>query len=142
MNIIKEVWSWGWGLFDKYVVLRYIASGGTSAVVDLLLLSFLHHVAGIHYLFSSVIAFAVAFLVSFVLQKFWTFKNVSTEGIHKQSFIYLGSSIFSLGVNTLLMYVFVEKIHLAVLLSQIFAGGIVACFTFFISRRIFKYKSI
>ncbi|MES3005141.1 MAG: GtrA family protein [Patescibacteria group bacterium] len=142
MSIIKKGWDWGWGLFDKYVILRYVASGGTSAVVDLLLLSFLYHVVGVHYLLSSIIAFCVAFFVSFILQKFWTFKNVSTEGIQRQSFIYLASSLFSLGVNTLLMYIFVEKMHLAVLLSQIFAGATVACFTFFISRRIFKYKTV
>jgi len=140
MNTIKEFWNWGWGLLDKYVVLRYITAGGTSAFVDLLLLYLLHHYVGVHYLVSSVIAFSIAFFVSFILQKFWTFKNVSTEGIHKQSFIYLGSSLFSLGVNTLLMYVFVDKLNLGVLLAQIFAGALVACFTFFISRRIFKYK--
>lgn len=128
------------GILDGNVAFRYILSGGTSAVVDLILLYILHSVVGLHYLVASILAFSVAFCVSFILQKFWTFKNHSTEGIHGQAAIYLGSSLFSLGFNTLLMYLFVDKLHLQVLLSQIFAGAIVACFTFFISRRIFKYQ--
>ena len=129
-------------ILDKNVAFRYIISGGTSAFVDLSLLYMFNSVLGIHYLVSSVFAFCVAFFVSFILQKFWTFKNHSTDDIHKQIFTYLGTSLFSLGLNTLLMYVFVDYFGIMVLLSQIFAGIIVACFTFFISRRVFKYKEI
>jgi putative flippase GtrA len=138
--MIKNFINFGFGMLDKYVVLRYVISGGTSAVVDLVLLSVLHYLLDMHYLISAVIAFTVAFFVSFILQKFWTFKNHSTDDIHKQSFMYLGSSLFSL--NTLLMYVFVDHLHIMVLLAQIFAGLIVACFTFFISRKIFKYQEL
>lgn len=129
------------GILDQNVAFRYIISGGTSAVVDLALLYFLNTKLQFHYLPASIMAFCVAFFVSFVLQKFWTFKNRSTEGVHGQLAIYLGSSLFSLGVNTLLMYIFVDYFQIMVLLSQVFAGGIVACFTFFISRKIFKYEN-
>lgn len=140
--MIKRTFEWGVEILDKHVAFRYIISGGTSAVVDLALLFFLYNILEFHYLISAVIAFSLAFFVSFILQKFWTFKNHSTDGIHGQAMIYLGSSLFSLAFNTLLMYLFVDKLHFAVLLSQVFAGAIVACFTFFISRRIFKYQKI
>lgn len=136
----KRIFNWGMGILDQNVAFRYIISGGTSAVVDLALLYLLNTKLQFHYLTASIMAFCVAFFVSFVLQKFWTFKNRSTEGVHGQIFIYLGSSLFSLGVNTLLMYIFVDYFQIMVLLSQVFAGAIVACFTFFISRRIFNYK--
>src|SRR3989344_485755 len=137
--MIKKTFDWGMGILDGNVAFRYIISGGTSAVVDLILLYILNSVLGFHYLISAIIAFSTAFFISFILQKFWTFRNHSKEGIHGQAFIYLGSSLFSLGLNTLLMYLFVDYFHIMVLLSQVFAGAIVACFTFFISRKIFKY---
>lgn len=138
--MIRKTFNWGMEILDANVAFRYIISGGTSAFVDLLILFILNSYLGFHYLISSILAFSIAFFVSFILQKFWTFRNHSTDGVHGQIFIYLGSSLFSLSVNTLLMYIFVDYFHLMVLLSQIFAGAIVACFTFFISRRIFKYQ--
>jgi len=125
--------------FTKHLLVRYVISGGVSALVDLSLLYLFNLYT--HYLIAAAFAFSVAFFVSFTLQKFWTFKDHSTDGIHKQTVIYLGTSLFGLSLNTLLMYIFVDYIHVGVISSQVFAGGLVACCTFFISRDfVFKYK--
>lgn len=122
----------------QHTVIRYIISGGTSASFDLAFLYLLHHLLKIQYLWAAIIAFLGAFCVSFVLHKFWTFKNRSTHNIHKETVLYLASSLFGLGFNTLLMYLFVSHLHLNVILAQIITGGIVACFTFFLSRKVFS----
>lgn len=128
-------------VLDEHVVLRYIISGGTSAVVDLTVLFVLHTLLGMHYLVSAILAYLVAFWVSFLLHKFWTFES-HKEDTRKQVVMYLGSSLFGLGLNTLLMYIFVEHLHIQVLLSQFIVGGLVACCTFFISRNlVFKYQN-
>ena len=127
-------------LLEKHVILRFIISGGTSAAVDLILLYLFNSILGIHYLLSSIMAFTGAFSVSFTLHKFWTFKS-HKESTHKQVVMYLATSLFGLLLNTFLMYVFVDLIHIMVLLSQIIVGLIVACFSFFLSHRfVFKYK--
>jgi putative flippase GtrA len=124
----------------KHVIVRFIISGGTGATTDLILLYILNTVCGIQYLLSSVLAFLLAFCVSFTLHKFWTFKSHEEE-THKQVALYLCSSLFGLCLNTLFMYIFVGHFHIAVMLSQIFAGALVACSSFFISRTfVFKYK--
>lgn len=126
--------------FTQHVVVRFIISGGTSALVDLILLYLLHEVGGFYYLLSAILAFIGAFGVSFTLHKYWTFKSHEEE-THKQVIIYLGTSLFGLFLNTTLMYVFVDFFHIQVMLSQIFVGAIVACSSFFISRNfVFKYK--
>lgn len=130
-------------IFDyltQHIVVRYVISGGTAAVTDLSLLYVLNSYLGLHYLIASVLAFIGSFFVSFLLQKFWTFKS-HEEKTHKQAIMYLGSSLFGLSLNTLLMYLFVDHFHIPVIISQIFAGLLVAFCTFFISRNlIFKYK--
>ncbi len=127
---------------NEHVVFRYIISGGTSATVDLVALYILNSVLYIHYLLSATIAFSIAFFVSFTLHKFWTFRNHSMENTHRQVFMYLGTSLFGLSLNTFFMYLFVDKLHVLVLLAQVFAGIIVASGTFFLSRNfVFKYKS-
>jgi putative flippase GtrA len=126
--------------FTKHVVVRYIISGGTAALTDLVLLYVFNTLLHIHYLSASVAAFILAFFVSFTLHKFWTFKS-HESAIPTQMVMYLGTSLLGLSLNTLLMYIFVGHFHLIVLFSQILAGALVACCTFFISRKfVFKYK--
>lgn len=136
--------------FTKHVAIRFIISGGTSAFVDLLVLYFLNAVLGVHYLTSAVLAFMVAFVVSFTLHKFWTFKSHG-ESTHRQVVMYLGTSLFGLLLNTLLMYLFVDHVFLGifveqenirVLFSQIVAGILVAFCSYFLSHNfVFKYKN-
>jgi putative flippase GtrA len=125
---------------NQHVLFRYIISGGTSATVDLALLYFLNSILHMHYLWAATLAFAAAFCVSFVMQKFWTFKNHSTENIHKQVMLYLFTSLCGLSLNTLFMYIFVDHFNINVILSQVFAGALVACGSFFVSRTVFKYE--
>ncbi len=124
--------------FTGHVVIRFIISGGTSAVVDLSLLYVFHSVFGIHYLLSAVLAFLGAFGVSFTLHKYWTFKSHGQE-THRQVVIYMGTSLFGLFLNTVLMYIFVDFFHVQVLVSQFFVGAMVAFSSFFISSR-FVFK--
>ncbi len=126
--------------FTKHVAIRFIISGGTSAAVDLSFLYLFNKVLNMHYLISAIVAWVIAFFVSFTLHKFWTFKSHGEE-THKQVVIYLGTSLFGLFLNTVLMYVFVDIFHIEVILSQFFVGAIVAFSSFFISRNfVFKYK--
>lgn len=147
--MIKGLFDYAFRLLEKHVILRFIISGGTSAVVDLLLLFLLNTVLGVHYIAASILAFLGAFGVSFTLHKFWTFKSHG-DSTHRQAILYFGTSLFGLFLNTVLMYVFVDHIfslifvHMMkvnVLVSQIVVGLIVACVSFFLSHRfVFKYK--
>lgn len=129
------------GYFTQHVIIRFIIAGGTSAAIDLALLYLLNSVFGMYYLTSAILAFLVAFCISFVLHKFWTFKSHKEE-THRQVVLYFAASLFSLLLNTFLMYIFVDHVHVQVILAQIFTGAIVAFSNFFVSRRfVFKYVS-
>jgi putative flippase GtrA len=127
-------------LFRAHIqIIKYIISGGTAAVVDILFLFLFTDIFGWWYIISSICAFLVAFCVSFFLQKFWTFKDNSTKKMHVQVSMYLIVSVGNLLWNTLLMYLFVDIAHLWYILAQVLAGGIVAVTSFFIYKKfIFK----
>lgn len=120
-------------MLEKHVFLRFFISGSTSAFVDLVLLFVLNSLLGMHYLTAAILAFIGAFGVSFTLHKFWTFKS-HHQDTKKQAVMYLGTSLFGLMLNTLLMYVFVDYFHIMVLLSQVIVGLMVAFCSFFLSR--------
>ncbi len=122
---------------------RYLAAGGTAAVTDLGLLYLFTDGFGLHYLFSAILAFIAAFFVSFFLQKFWTFQDDSVDKVHTQAAVYLTVALVGLLLNTTLIYLFVEWLHLWYMAAQFLASGLLACVTFFVSRDlIFKARRL
>ncbi len=115
-------------------VWRYFAAGGSAAAVDLGLLYSLTEWLNLHYLLSAILAFIVAFCVSFFLQKFWTFEDHSVERVHAQIILYFIVAAANLGLNTLLMFLLVEKLGFWYFAAQLIAGALIACESFFISR--------
>ncbi|MEK7086979.1 MAG: GtrA family protein [Patescibacteria group bacterium] len=130
MEKIKRITLAGW--IERQKILRYLFSGGTAFGVDFFFLYIFTEWIGLHYLISVVIAFLVAVVVSFILQKFWTFKNNSKTDLRRQATIYITVAIINTGLNTLLVYLFVEYIGLHYLFGQFFSSGLIAFESFFV----------
>lgn len=113
---------------------RYLLSGGTAAATDLILLFVLTDIFGFWYILSSAIAFIIAFIVSFVLQKFFTFQDHDMDGVHGQALLYFIVAAMNLVVNTLLIYTLVHYVGLHYLLSQVLTSIVIAIESFIIYR--------
>lgn len=121
---------------------RFVVAGGTAATTQLVLLYAFTEYLGIWYLVSNVLAFCFSFLVSFTLQKLWTFGDVSRKNMHGQAGSYLTLQLFSLATNSLLLSLLVERAGWAYLPAEFFVLIIIAFGTFFVSQRfIFKGTS-
>lgn len=121
--------------------LRFLVSGSIAAGTDFAFLYFFTDILHIWYLTSAVLAFLIAFWVSFTLQKLWTFKNRETRNIGSQMMKYFALGLFNLSLNTLIMYVLVDFIDIYYMLAQVFAAGIVGIQSFFISKFFIFKKS-
>lgn len=121
-------------LFHAYAakLIRFFLSGGSAAITNLLVLYICTAKLHIYYVLSSVISFAVSFVVSFTLQKFWTFRDKTMHTLNRQMLKYLTITLINLGVNTLLIYVFVESFHLHYMFAQVMAMMVIAIWSFFI----------
>ena len=113
-------------------LVKFLISGGTATLTNLFVVYLFTDVFHVFYLVSSGVAFVASFLVSFTLQKFWTFNNRSLEVVHKQLIIAIGVAGGNLLLNTFLMYVFVEHVGLHYLLGQLATSALIACETFFV----------
>jgi putative flippase GtrA len=123
-------------------LVRFIISGGTATAVNLGSLFLLTHIAGLWYLTSSGIAFMVAFFVSFTLQKFWTFEDASKNRLRFQASIYFVIILLGLGINTALIYTFVQYAHLHYLVAQLISGVFIAVMNYFSYKHVvFKSTS-
>ncbi|HCM43461.1 MAG: hypothetical protein UY39_C0018G0014 [Candidatus Kaiserbacteria bacterium GW2011_GWC2_49_12] len=121
-------------------IVRFLISGGLATGVNLLTLYFLANVVGLWYLTSSIVAFFVGFVVSFTLQKFWTFKDHRKDIIGRQLVIYLAIVLVNLILNTALVYVFVEYMALWPLVAQALAALIIA-FEGFFAYKYFVFRT-
>lgn len=121
-----------WG--ERHKLLRFLFSGGISAGVNLFFLHIFTEYFGFYYLWSVVLAFIIAVCVSFIMQKFWTFRDKSKEDIHKQVSIYVTAAIINTIINTGLVYLLVEYMNVHYLLSQIISSGLIAFESFFVYK--------
>jgi dolichol-phosphate mannosyltransferase len=127
-------------LVQKYAqFIRFCIAGGFAFSVNLTVLYILTDIFHIYYLISTVGAFLVAFSISFILQKLWTFKDSSRDRLHVQLPLYLGMQVVSITLNASLMYVFVEYLYIWYLFAQAIIAPMLALVIFFINRTyIFK----
>ena len=121
-RVLTEEWR-------KFV--RYVVAGLISVSINIGLLYSLTEFAGLWYLFSSTIAFVIAVVVSFTLQKFWAFKEHSTDELAKQASIFISLALLNLAFNAGLMYTLVELVFVPYILAQIIVGALIALWSFF-----------
>ena len=122
-------------------VVRFIISGGLATAANLVLLALFIRVFGFWYLPSSAAAFLLAFAVSFTLQKFWTFRDRTTDRVHLQAGAYFGILVINLLINTALVYGLVEYARLWPLVAQALASLLIACESFFLYRIVFRHEA-
>jgi putative flippase GtrA len=123
--------------------LKYLCAGTVAVGVNLSVLYVLTEYAHIYYLYSAVCSFLISFCVSFVLQKYWTFRDTTRERVHSQALLYLSVQVTNLALNTTLLYALVTYLHIWYMLSQAIVSLVLATGIFFINKFIiFKKTSV
>ncbi len=126
-------------MFKHIQIIRYIFAGGFATASNLAILFIGVHYFKLWYLTSAVISFFSAAIISYLLQKFFVFKNYSTEDMHKQFLNFFIFNLVMLGLNTLLIYTFVDILGIWYLLAQVFSSAIGACINYiYFNKVIFK----
>ncbi|OHA19648.1 MAG: hypothetical protein A2836_02080 [Candidatus Taylorbacteria bacterium RIFCSPHIGHO2_01_FULL_45_63] len=121
-----------WLFFVKHKIIRYVTSGGIAAVVNFGSLYILTGIFGVWYLAGAVFAFALSLIVSFTMQKFWTFKHfdVAFATISTQGSLYLLVALGGLVFNTAFVYLAVENLGFHYILAQFISALIVSVANF------------
>jgi len=114
--------------------MKTIIIGLTSAVFDLFLYKFLNESVNLWYVFSHCAGFFVGFWISFLLNRFWTFK--SKDNIGKQLSSYTLLFFFNLAFSTSFIYVFTNIIGVNKDISKLFTIGITSVWNFVIYKKV------
>ncbi len=119
-------------------ILKFGLVGGTAFVIDYVLLYFCTEFLHIHYLISSIISFTVSVIFNYILSIKWIFDVKKKQDV-KDFIIFIILSVIGLGINSLIMYVMVEKFGVYYMLSKIVSTAVVMVYNF-ITRKIFVEK--
>lgn len=129
-------------LIQKYSqIIRYIIAGCVATGSNLVILFISVQYFQLWYLTGAIISFSLAVVISYLLQKFFVFKNYRKDNISTQFFRFFIYNIVMLGFNTLLMYSFVDIIHIWYLLSQALTAIIIAFMNYIYFNKIVFKKS-
>lgn len=120
-------------------IIRFGFVGGGAFLIDYSIMIILTEVAGINYLLSSTISFAVSVIFNYILSVYWVF-NVS-EGRNRQKdfIVFIVLSVIGLGINALIMWIAVDVFGIFYMLAKIGATAVVMVYNF-ITRKLFLEK--
>ena len=115
-------------------ILRFIVAGGIATGTNLGFLYILTRFFGFWYIFSAVIAYLVATLVSFTLQKFWTFSHRSLDRVNKEFAWYVLNNILCIAFDIVGLYILVEYFGMWYMFAQFILLALIALWNFFVFR--------
>jgi len=124
--------------FKKYCIINLI-----SGFKMLLLLFILTSIFNVFYLLSFLLSSLFSITLDFVLNKKYTFNKFNPKTIYKQYSDFFIVSFSSFIINFILLFIFVEYLHLWYLLSQLLISFILAPLRFLIhQKRTFSHKKL
>jgi dolichol-phosphate mannosyltransferase len=115
-------------------ILKYLVTGLIGISINLGMLHLFVQGLGVYYLHASIMAVSISTIVGFILQKYWTFADQSSERLHRQFILYVIIAIANIGINTLVVYVLSGVLHFHYLIGQFAGAAVVALTSFFLYR--------
>jgi dolichol-phosphate mannosyltransferase len=98
-------------------LLKFGIVGGSGALIGFGTMYLFTDILNIYYILSYIMSFCISVANNYLWNTLWTFRG--SQGSVKGYSKYIGTSVFTLGVTTLLMYIFTSLIGLHHMVSLI-----------------------
>ena len=124
--------------------LSYFGVGGAAAIVEWICFSLFVSVNGLPYLLATVFAFILSTTVNWILGRIFTFRESAYKQKRvKEVVLIFFVSVIGLGLNMMLMYLFVNEIGMKTNIHQTIAKVLATGMVFiwnFLSRKLWIYR--
>lgn len=117
--------------------LVYLVVGVLTTVVNYVIYGVLTGPMGVHYVVSNVIGWVGAVAFAYFANGRWVFRSVERRGV-KEAAAFVGSRLFSLGLETALLMVMVDALHMDKMLAKLAVAVVVVIVNYLTGRLVFK----
>ncbi len=124
----------------RFEFLRFLVSGITATALQVALLFGFTEFLKVPYLVSASVAMLIAYGLSFVLQKHWSFKNSDTSKTKRQLALYAGFVSFNIALNAALLWFFVHELFLWYVFAQLVAAVAIALLSYVVYKKVLFAK--
>ena len=115
-------------LFEQ--IMKFGVVGVIATLIDWGIFAVCTRVFHIHYAISNVIGFSISVIFNYWASVKWVF-DVNKEKDSKRNFVlFIIFSVIGLGLNELILFICIDKIHIMDLISKVIATAIVMVFNF------------
>ncbi len=126
-------------LYKKYKeIINYLIFGGLTTLISIITYALFAKVFHIDYLISNVLSWIIAVLFAYITNKIFVFESKSKKNIKEiTSFFFF--RVVSLIMEMIILYVFVDTLHIDDLVTKIIAQVIVIVSNYVFSK-VFVFK--
>lgn len=130
---MKKIWEIN--IIKQFI--KYFGVGFLAAIINITSLYILSSLLKINYLLANILAFILGLITNYILSKKYVFKN---ENLNKllEFIIYGIIGVIGLGIDTLCLWLFTEKVNLYYMISKIVSTGITFIWNF-LARKFLYY---
>lgn len=115
-------------------VVKFFIAGCFASTTDLVFLFIFHSLFNWPIVLSTSLAFVLSFVVSFTMQKLWTFRNFNHDKTAGQFILYIVNAFITLNLNGMMMHTLVTDHNVWYILAQIIVNVVIGIYNFFIYR--------
>lgn len=115
----------------KIQFFRYLFVGGFAAVVNIGSLYIFKEFLHIHYLVANILGFVLGLITNYLLSKWLVFAKEKNMNSIIEFIIYTIIGVIGLGLDTLFIWIFTDKLNVFYMLSKIISTGLVFIWNFF-----------
>lgn len=120
--------------------LTYLVVGGMTTLVNYAIFALLTKGAHVHYIASNIVAWVGAVCFAYFANGTWVYRSASRRSV-KEAAAFVLSRLFSLGVETLLLLLFVSWLSFDELLVKLAVQVLVIVLNYITGRFVFKRKN-
>lgn len=139
-----KILKWANPFYVKYKeMLLYVLFGGLTTVLSIGIFALLNVALGLNEHISNVISWIFAVMFAFFTNRIWVFSAVTknTGGFIMQMLKFYGGRLVTLGVEELIILIFITKLNFNSMLIKVFAQIVIIILNYVISKCfVFKRK--